>query len=266
MSLATSSPELLVSVSAVQQGQVWIAIGNIFGSYITNIGLVLGLTGLIRPIVVSKSHLDRQIPFCVCALVLVVILSIHTYFTWIDGMILLVLLGFWLGWLAVHAYVFKREHQEAVQNHLLKSIVWFIVGVACLHFGSKILVSSAQEIAAIYNISSLAVGLSIVAVGTSLPELSAALTSAYYGEFELLLGNIVGANLLLLLLILPVTVFTLGHPIPLSGVWGEYLFMAVLTGCLWIFSTYVDDALRINRYEASVLLGLFIVYQFFVYL
>ena len=72
MSLATSSPELLVSVSAVQQGQVWIAIGNIFGSYITNIGLVLGLTGLIRPIVVSKSHLDRQIPFCVCALVLVV--------------------------------------------------------------------------------------------------------------------------------------------------------------------------------------------------
>lgn len=265
MSLATTSPELLVSLVSVYQGQDQIAIGNIFGSYIANIGLVLGISGMIRPITVSYVIWHRQIPFLVGGLVLLISLSLGSYIaTW--GAVLL-LLGFliWAGWLIKHAGREDVAINLPRPESVLMTIGWFIAGVLLMQAGAVVLVSAAEGLAISMGVSPYVIGVSIVAIGTSLPELAAGIYSAIKGEYELILGNIIGANILLITFVLPMVILSSSAPMVLSGAWGDYWFMTISSILLWIFSTCFDRSWKINRYEACSLIMIFIAYQLFSY-
>ncbi|MEC7030718.1 MAG: calcium/sodium antiporter [Pseudomonadota bacterium] len=265
MSLATTSPEVMVSLTAVTQGQELIALGNIFGSFIANIGLVLGISGLIRPIKVSYIILHRQIPFSIAALILLVILSMGAYVETIDTVLLLGILVVWLGWLARSASHDSLAIELPEARSLGLTFVWFVAGIVFMQVGSYVLVSAAEAIAINAGISPYVVGISIVAIGTSLPELASGIYGAYKGEYELILGNILGANILLLLFVLPVICLFSPHPVVLSSAWGDYLFMGVSSVFLWLFSARFDRSWQINRLEAGLLLLIFCCYQFFAY-
>jgi cation:H+ antiporter len=265
MSLATTSPELVVSYVAVMHKQVGIAVGNIFGSYIANIGLVLGFAGLLRPIEVSYTILSRQIPFCVAALTLLVIFSTKSYLYWIDGFVMILMTIPWLIWMIMNAKDHTSESDLSnEQESFVMSLLKLCSGSVCLFLGANVLVQAAEAIAFKLGMSSFLVGATLVAVSTSIPELFAGFFSVYMGEFELLMGNIIGANILLLLLVFPVTVMTSSSPVVLTNIWAEYLFMAILSMLLWLFSTYFEDNSRISRLESAILLLTFLVYQFVV--
>jgi cation:H+ antiporter len=265
MSLATTSPELVVSYVAVMHKHVGIAVGNIFGSYIANIGLVLGFAGLLRPIEVSYTILSRQIPFCVAALTLLVIFSTKSYLYWIDGFVMILMTIPWLIWMIMNAKEHTSESDLSNEHEsFVMSLLKLCSGSACLFLGANVLVQAAEAIAFKLGMSSFLVGTTLVAVSTSIPELFAGFFSVYMGEFELLMGNIIGANILLLLLVFPVTVMASSSPVVLTNIWAEYLFMAVLSMLLWLFSTYFEDNSRISRLESAILLLTFLVYQFVV--
>ncbi len=265
MSVATTSPEVMVSVTAVTEGQELIALGNIFGSFVANIGLVLGISGLIRPIRVSYIILHRQIPFCILALVLLVLLSLGAYVEVKDMLLLLSVLLIWFGWLAKNASHDSTEIQLPPSRSLGVSIAWFALGAISLQAGAYVLVFASEAIAINMGVSPYVVGVSIVAVSTSLPELASGIYGAYKGEYELVLGNVLGANILLLLFVLPLICFFSPNPIVLSSSWGDYLFMGISSVFLWIFSARFDQSWQINRLEAGLLLFIFCVYQLFTY-
>lgn len=265
MSLATTSPELLVSLVSVYQGQEQIALGNIFGSYIANIGLVLGVSGIIRPIVVSYLVWHKQIPFLVGALVLLISLSLGAYVAHWGAGLLMVGFCIWTAWLIRHASSTDVAIDLPKPESVFRTVCWFIAGVLLMQAGAVVLVSSAEGMAIHFGVSPYVIGVSIVAIGTSLPELAAGIYSAIKGEYELVLGNIIGANILLITLVLPMVMFTSRTPIELSGVWGDYWFMAISSILLWIFSTRFDRSWTVNRFEASALLLVFAAYQFFSY-
>jgi cation:H+ antiporter len=255
----------MVSVTAMQQGQPMIAIGNVLGSYVANICLVLGVTGLIRPISVSYIILHRQIPFGVAALILLVVLSLGAYVDRLEIGLLLALLCCWLVWLVCHV----NEDENVCALPRAQPLGWamfgFLIGALVLQAGAYLLVAAAASIAQSMGVSPYVVGLSIVAVGTSLPELASGVYGALHGEFELVLSNVLGANILLILFVLPVVFYMSPYPIVLSDSWGDYLFMSVASVLLWLFSTRFDRAWQINRAEALSLVCLFIAYQVFVY-
>lgn len=265
MSLATTSPELMVSLTAASQGNIWIALGSVFGSYIANIGLVLGVAGLIRPIKVSYIVLHRQLPFSIGALFVLVVLSAGAYFEATEALILLLLLAPWFAWLFFYAPQDDSAFTLPEEHRLWVSLFKFIGGFVFLQVGATVLVASAESIAISMGVSTYAVGLTIVAVGTSLPELASAVIGARKGEFELVLGNVLGANILLLLLVLPLSTLLSVKPVSFSDVWGDYFFMGLLSICLWLFSTRFDRSWQINRIEASILLSIFVLFQIYVY-
>ena len=265
MSLATTSPEMLVSVTAVTEGHEMIALGNVFGSFVANIGLVLGVSGLIRPVRVSYIILHRLIPFCILALVLLVLLSLGAYVELTDTILLFGVLFLWLVWLVRNASVDEMDLELPKPRALWLTVTWFLSGAALMQIGSYVLVASAEAIAMNMGVSPYVVGVSIVAIGTSLPELASGIYGAYKGEYELVLGNILGANVLLLLLVLPLICLFSPNPIVLSAAWGDYLFMGVSSVFLWLFSARFDRSWQINRFEAGLLLVIFFLYQFFAY-
>ncbi|MDC3180787.1 sodium:calcium antiporter [Gammaproteobacteria bacterium] len=260
MSLATTTPELMVSYTAVVHDQIWIAIGNIFGSYIANIGLVIGLSGLIRPIRVPYTFFQRHMPFCVAALTLLILISMKGSFYWVDAFLILLMTIPWVVWVGMDEQSDVVAVEKAAHG-LWMSFSVLLVSAGMLYLGATILVSTSEAIAFYFGVTSLVMGLTIVAVSTSLPELAAGIASAYYGEFELLLGNVLGANILLILFVFPITVMLSGQHIILTNLWSEYLFMAMLTMMLWMFSAYFDRESRISRLESLMLLAVFGFYQ-----
>ncbi len=260
MSLATTFPELMVSYSAVLQDQIWIAVGNIFGSYIANIGLVIGVSGLVRSITVSHVFFSMHMPFCVAALTLLILVSMKASFYWVDAFIVLLMIVPWMIWMMM-GHTYAEEEIRAPDLNYKWSLLYLLLGGGLIYSGASILVSVSEAIAFHFGLTSLSIGLTVVAVSTSLPELAAGITSAYLGEFELLLGNVLGANILLILFVFPLTVMFSGSYIVLTNLWAEYLFMAVLTMLLWMFSAYFDSEARMNKLESFVLLTVFVIYQ-----
>ncbi len=260
MSLATTFPELMVSYTAVLQDQLWIAIGNIFGSYIANIGLVVGVSGLVRSITVSHTFFSMHMPFCVAALTFLILMSMKASFYWVDAFLVLLMIIPWMIWVMMDC-TYAEEEVKVRNGSYLWPLIYLLIGGSLIYVGASILVTVADAIAYHFGLTSLSIGLTVVAVATSLPELSAGIVSAYYGEFELLLGNVLGANILLILFVFPITVMLSGSYIALTDLWTEYLFMGILTMLLWMFSAYFDREARMNRLESFMLLAVFCIYQ-----
>jgi len=273
--LGTSAPEILVSATASFQGNPGLAIGNALGSNIANIGLILGITALVVPLTVCSDALRREYPILLAICMLVLVLMLDGELGRVDGVILmvsLVLVIFGLAKIALRDRAEKdpmaAEYDEEIPETLSTkaAVIWFAFGLGLLLFSSNILVWGAVNIAVSFGISDLVIGLTIVALGTSLPELAASITSALKDEHDIAIGNVIGSNMYNLLAVLSVPgvimpgIFT---PEVLSR---DLPVMIGLTLAIFIMGYGFGGNGRINRFEGLLLVLCFVGYQAFLFL
>nr|WP_320048334.1 calcium/sodium antiporter [uncultured Desulfuromonas sp.] len=208
VSFATSMPEMMVSLLAVGQGSSDIAVGNIVGSNIANIGLILGASALLIPLTVPKSLLWRELPMMIMATGILFVMCLDGSLGRVDGIILLVLLLFFI----LYCLRYARQAGAAVDapqtlvaqeaGHRGRDLLYIVGGIVGLGFGADWMVSAAVTMARAIGLSELFIGMTIVALGTSLPELAASLMSAAKGEMDISLGNVIGSNIFNILFVL----------------------------------------------------------------
>ena len=207
VAMGTSLPEAAVSITAAFEGNADITIGNIVGSNILNIFIILGLASVIVPIAVKASTIKYEIPYMILCSVLLVLLGLDGTIGFVDGII------FWAAFLLYLVYLFlgarkNKEEQETKQDtKLWKQIVFVIGGMAAIILGSKLAVFGATEIARLWGVSERFIGLTIVALGTSLPELFTSVIAARKGNADIAIGNIVGSNIFNILFVIGTTAF-----------------------------------------------------------
>ena len=196
VAMGTSAPEAAVSITASTQGSADITIGNILGSNILNILIILGLASFLTCIHVAKSTVFREIPFMIFVTVLLLVLGLDGSITLVDGIILWACFLFYLGYLFRMAKNSDGEEEESIntQRPLWKSLLWTAFGMGLIILGSDIAVDAATSIARIMGMSERLIGLTIVALGTSLPELFTSVTAAKKGNADNAIGNIVGSK------------------------------------------------------------------------
>lgn len=200
--LGTSAPELVVSVLAALQGNPGLALGNAYGSNIANIGLILGLTALLCPIVVQSQVVRQEMPMLLLVTAVAVYQLVDGQLTRLDGWVLLVLFVILMGWLIRQGLrqrgdVLASEVQQQLPDEVMalsKALFWVGFGLLLMIGSSRMLVWGAVEIARHFGVSDLLIGLTIVALGTSLPELASTFSAVRKGEHDLALGNIIGSN------------------------------------------------------------------------
>ncbi len=265
----TSAPEVLVSVSASIKGNPGLAIGNALGSNIANIALILGVTALLVPLSITSRTLHREMPVLLAVTLLTLLPFLDGRFDRIEGFALIAGLGLMLYWL------FKVEMDSKAGDPMLaeldaeipsdlsmhKAIGILLLGLTVLLASSNMLVWGAVNVARWLGVSDLIVGLTIVAIGTSLPELAASLAAAYKHEHDLAIGNVIGSNMYNLLAVLGVAGAihpTTFEPQVLSR---DFPVMIGLTVVLFAMAYNVNGKGEINRLEGAALLAAFIAYQ-----
>jgi cation:H+ antiporter len=265
----TSAPEILVSTMAALEGSPGIAIGNALGSNIANIALILGATALFSPLTVQSDMLRREYPLLLLISVGAFVLLLDGYLGVIDGIVLLLGLVASM-WLLVRIGLHRRDHDplaDEIEAEIpadmtaLAATGWFLVGLAALVISSRMLVWGAIEVAVAFGISDLVIGLTIVAVGTSLPELAAAIMSAVKKEHDLAIGNVVGSNIWNLLAVLGIPGLLAPGAIPPEVINRDMLVMLALTLALFVMGRGSRTHGTINRVEGGLLLASFIAYQ-----
>jgi cation:H+ antiporter len=264
----TSAPEMVVSALAASQGNPGIALGNAYGSNITNIALILGLTALISPIAVHSQVLRKELP------ILSVVTALAAWQLWdgeitrIDALVLLGVFGGLMTWtiwqgLQKKADALGSEMEQELEVHAMpirKAIFWLVAGLIILIISSRILVWGAVEIAHGFGVSDLIIGLTVVAVGTSLPELASSVIATRKGEHDIALGNVLGSNLFNTLAVVGIAGAI--HPLAVGPELfnRDMLVMAALTLSLFVIGYGFRGPGRINRVEGLVLLACYVGY------
>ena len=209
LAFGTSAPELIVSVAAAVGGQPGIALGNVVGSNIANILLILGATALIAPVHSHDDELKVSWRYAVMASVALIVLCFAGPLVWWHGVVLLAGLGLSL---AAQIRRARRGQGDAPELEMQRDsprriAIWLLIGLLALPVGARLLVDGASDIARDFGISETVIGLTLVAIGTSLPELAASVASALRGRADMALGNVIGSNLFNILAILGITAF-----------------------------------------------------------
>ncbi len=274
--LGTSAPEMLVSGVAAFQGNPALGIGNAIGSNITNITLVLGFTAILYVLPVNSSLLKKELPLVLATAILAWGLLADGYFSRIDGLILIAALIIIFSWMIISARKKATDHDPLIDGTIEdipekleknKAILWTIGGLILLLLSSKILVWGASNIASEMGISDLVIGLTIVAIGTSLPELAATISSARKGETDLAVGNIVGSNLFNTLAVLAIPGLIQPLAVPDGVLSRDMPIMVGLTVLLLLFSfgCFKNSRFKINRGKGMILLMAFIAYEALIF-
>ena len=265
----TSAPELVVSALAAGQGNPALALGNAYGSNIANIGLILGLVALISPLTVHSTVVRRELPILGGATLLSALLMWGGLIGRLEGALLLVLLALFIGtsvWRARRdgADALGADTEESLAVHPLSlraGLAWTAVGLVLLVVSSRLLVWGAVAIAQGLGVSDLVIGLTVVAVGTSLPELASSISALRRREHDLVLGNVVGSNLFNTLGVVGLAAVI--HPIQVGAevLLRDWSLMAAMTLMLALFAMgWRGRPGRINRLEGAVLLAMFMAY------
>ncbi|MDR5894254.1 calcium/sodium antiporter [Halomonas mongoliensis] len=265
----TSAPELVVSALAAGQGNPALALGNAYGSNIANIGLILGLVALISPLTVHSTVVRRELPILGGATLLSALLMWGGLIGRLEGALLLVLLALFIGtsvWRARRdgADALGTDTEESLAVHPLSlraGLAWTAVGLVLLVVSSRLLVWGAVAIAQGLGVSDLVIGLTVVAVGTSLPELASSISALRRREHDLVLGNVVGSNLFNTLGVVGLAAVI--HPIQVGAevLLRDWSLMAAMTLLLALFAMgWRGRPGRINRLEGAVLLAMFMAY------
>jgi cation:H+ antiporter len=265
----TSAPEMVVSVFSALQGNPGIAIGNAYGSNIANIAFVLGITALVSPVFINSQVLRKELPILCMATLFGALLVWDGLLTRQESSALLMVLGGLLGWsiwqgLRVKDDSFGNDVVEELAAHdmpLEKAIIKIVLGLLVLVGSSKLLVWGAVEIAMAFGISEVIIGLTVIALGTSLPELAASISALRKGEHDLIIGNVLGSNLFNTLGV--VGIAGIIRPIVLDPevLNRDYLVMGTLTAMLFVFGYRFKMEARINRYEGGFLFLCYLCYM-----
>ena len=271
VAFGTSSPELVVNLIASFNGNTDIAIGNILGSNIFNILAILGITALFLPVAVKNNTVWKEIPFSILAIVIVAFIAndvlIDGYqkneISRIDG---LVLLGFFSIFMAYTFILAKQsgplmEVEEVIMS-TPKSGLYVIVGLAGLFFGGRFLVMGAVDIARTLGMTDSVIGLTVVAAGTSLPELATSITAALKKNSDIAIGNVVGSNIFNLFFILGISAVI--RPLPFS-VSSNFDIIAVIVASLLMFLfVFIRKGRKIDRLEGAFFLILYLAYTIYI--
>jgi len=267
VALGTSAPEIFVSIQAALQGNADLATGNILGSNIANIGLVLGLTALIRPLAVHTQVLKKQYPLLFATMILVWLLLRDQYLSVVDGMVLIVglcALMTWLFYQSKQPNAISVTHTTSPNLTLFWIVYYSVVGAALLPIGANLIVSGATTLAQLFQISDLIIGLTIVAVGTSLPEIATVTVAAIKNEHDLVIGNVLGSNMLNLLAVLPIPGLLHPHSIQAQLVQRDLSTMFAITVVSLIICYGFKGQGRISRWEGGLLLSCYIGYTLYL--
>ena len=261
VAMGTSSPELAVSLTAALQDSKSISLGNILGSNIANIGLVLGTCALINPLKIERSTLRNEVPIMVGAILLFSLLSYDGLVSFGDGLILFAL---FIGFLILIANLAKKDRKKAkdlavadqpAEKNLLKNILFIILGLAGLVYGAVLIVNSSIGIAKALGVSEAVIAVSMVAVGTSLPELAISAVGSIRGKSELAVGNAVGSNIFNTLFVIAIVAMI--SPIPVNRELFHLDYPAM------IIFTLITGPLMLTRFRMSRLEGIFLLLLYF---
>jgi len=272
VAFATSAPEVLVSVVAALQKEPGLAFGNAIGSNIVNIGLVLGMTALIRPIKLESATLRREMPALLAVSLLTVSLFLDTRLSRVDGVVMLtglVIVMVWLARLGMRSAAndpIAQDYEAEIPSDVTMpmAVVWLVVGLGTLLIGADLLVDGAIGIAKMLGVSEVVIGITIVAFGTSLPELAVSLASALKGEYGLAIGNIVGSNIFNLLAVIGVAA-TIEPAALAPDVLSLHIFVMVAFTLVLFAMTYdYDGKAQLSRLEGFALLVAFLAYDGYV--
>ena len=272
----TSAPEMFVSLVSALKGTADLAVGNVIGSNIFNTTLIVGCSALVAPMVVSKSTVRKDIPFAVVASLMLFVLcfddmdSPHLWgneITRSDGVILLIgFVGFMIytfnvakkdGLMPTEEELEENAEQPKDYSNLWRNLLWIALGLACLIYGSNLFVDAATYVAHRFGVRQSIIGLTIVAGGTSLPELATSVVAAYKGRSAIAIGNVIGSNVYNILLILGVTAVI--SPLRIMGITIVDLMMLLVTiGFMWLFAF---TKFYVSRREGAVLVAFFLLYM-----
>lgn len=261
VAMGTSAPEASVSINSALKGITGVAIGNIFGSNIANILLILGLTSAICALKLQKNSVKFEMPFVIFISTLLCYAGYYLKtLNRLSGVVMLLLFGFFLGYLYKVAKSNAEENNENKENETHKNIFLMLLliigGLGALVYGSDLTVNSAVNIAHILNISDRIIGLTIVAIGTSLPELVTCIIAALKKQPDLAVGNIIGSNIFNILFVLGVTCTI--KPIAFDSAFLIDGIIMILSVVLLFACTYNDR--KLSRFEGIVFLSFYIIY------
>jgi len=272
VAFGTSTPELFVNIFASTKGNTDIAIGNILGSNIANILLILGVSSIIYPLTVTKGTVWKEIPFSLLAILVVGVLANDRLIDKSNSSILLrtdglVLLSFFIIFLYYSASIAKRiegieELVPSKQYVLLRSLLWVIFGLIGLTVGGTLIVDGAVQLAMRLGMSQSVVGLTIVAVGTSLPELATSAMAAYKKNVEIAVGNVVGSNIFNIFFVLAVS--SIIRPLPFKETNNIDIGTVILAELLLFAFMFTGRRRLLDRWEGAVFLVLYTAYIIFL--
>ncbi|HCP21539.1 MAG TPA: calcium/sodium antiporter, partial [Marinobacter hydrocarbonoclasticus] len=264
----TSAPEMVVSALAASQGNPGLALGNAYGSNITNIALILGITAVIAPIAVHSQVMRKELPILALVTLAAAWLLFDGELSRLDATGLLVLFALVLGWSIWSGMrktddVFATEMDAELATHpmpIRNAMLWLVVGLVLLIISSRILVWGAVDLATRFGVSDLVIGLTIVAIGTSLPELASSIIAARKGEHDLALGNILGSNLFNTLAVVGIAGSIAPMAVANEVLMRDIPVMVGLTLALFVLGYGFRGPGRINRVEGAGLLAVFVGY------
>jgi cation:H+ antiporter len=274
VAFGTSAPEMLVSAMAAWQGNPGLAIGNAVGSNIANMGLILGLTALVTPLAVGSAILRREVP------ILFAVMGFALLLLW-DGMLgrteggllmlaLFALVGFLL-WQSKRKEAaddpMSREFAAEIPSDmpLGRALLWFGIGLLGLLVSSRVLVWASVELATAFGVSDLIIGLSIVALGTSLPELAASLAAVRHGEHDIAIGNLIGSNMFNLLGVVGLAGLISPTPVDPAVIWRDFGAMIVITAGALAMSRGAGRPRHVDRWEGALLVAAYLGYQWYLF-
>ena len=274
VAFGTSAPELVVSGVAAARGNPGLAVGNAIGSNIANIGLILGLTAVVYPLRVESETLKREYPVLMLIMVAGFIMAADLELNKTEGWLLLTGLGALLIWMV--RFGMRRSSEDPLAKEFdaeiprdmptRHAVIWLLVGLIVLPLSSTFLVEGAVFIARSLHVSEAVIGLTIIALGTSLPELAAALTSALRQEDDLAIGNVIGSNMFNILGVLGIAAIV--EPIEIDSLIlrQDFPVMFLFTILLFFMAYGLRGPGRINRRSGILLLGLFCTYQVLIWI
>ena len=271
--LGTSAPEMLVSANAALSGNTGLAMGNAIGSNIANVALIVGAAALVSPMLVKSATLKREFPILIGAMVAAYFLIADGDLTRIDGLLLISgLIGLlsWMAYTALRSRQTDPMHSEfdaeiPKDMSMRTASIWLVVGLTALLVSAKILVWGAINIAQAFGVSDLIIGLTIVAIGTSLPELAAAVVSSLKQEHDIAIGNVLGSNLFNLLGVMAIPGLIHPDQVEPSVLTRDYPIMFGLTIVLVLMAYGFRGFGRVTRIEGVALLACFCGYQWLLY-
>jgi cation:H+ antiporter len=262
VSVGTSAPEILVALAAAIDDTPLLAVGNAIGSNIANIGLVLGITAIIAPLPFSQTVLRAELPWLLGATFLALVLLFDLELSRFDGVLLLSALGLILYRLVRNQKTAGSDVSESISEELeelpqmtsSQALRWLGIGLVVLLASAQLLVWAATNIADQLGVDDIVIGLTIVAIGTSLPELAATVGSAVKGHSDIAIGNVVGSNILNILAVLAVPALVNPTFIENVSLWRDCGMMLALTMLLALFAYAVNSQPVITRFEGAVML------------